>query len=294
MVTGAPSTWQDKPFGDFYVAHRDAVANYVRRRVDDIDSGDIVAQVFSVAWRRFAVVPAPPEDRLWLFGVARRMVADHRRSTLRRSKLHRRLAHEHQVAFFPPGSFELLQSQVQTAMGCLRPAEREVLQLVIWEELSHAEASARLGCSPNALEIRYRRARAQFRAAFVGQAGAAVGAPLATPAIAIRPDTGEKPRGGHMPRALITGITGQDGRYLAELLIGKGYQVHGMVEGPGQPQGQGGPGRGPRGRVDRRRPHGLVLADRSRRTGAAGRGVQPGRHQLREIVVQPTGADGER
>ena len=29
--------------------------------------------------------------------------------------------------------------------------------------------------------------------------------------------------------ALITGITGQDGGYLAELLLGKGYQVHGMV-----------------------------------------------------------------
>ena len=30
-------------------------------------------------------------------------------------------------------------------------------------------------------------------------------------------------------RALITGITGQDGSYLAELLLGKGYAVHGMV-----------------------------------------------------------------
>jgi GDPmannose 4,6-dehydratase len=32
-----------------------------------------------------------------------------------------------------------------------------------------------------------------------------------------------------MPTALITGITGQDGSYLAELLLGKGYQVVGMV-----------------------------------------------------------------
>jgi GDPmannose 4,6-dehydratase len=31
------------------------------------------------------------------------------------------------------------------------------------------------------------------------------------------------------PSALITGITGQDGSYLAELLLGKGYEVHGMV-----------------------------------------------------------------
>ncbi|MGN6252665.1 MAG: GDP-mannose 4,6-dehydratase [Marmoricola sp.] len=32
-----------------------------------------------------------------------------------------------------------------------------------------------------------------------------------------------------MRRAFITGITGQDGSYLAELLLGKGYEVHGLV-----------------------------------------------------------------
>src|SRR5437870_13801053 len=30
-------------------------------------------------------------------------------------------------------------------------------------------------------------------------------------------------------KALITGITGQDGSYLAEFLLGKGYEVHGLV-----------------------------------------------------------------
>lgn len=43
---------------------------------------------------------------------------------------------------------------------------------------------------------------------------------------------GVKPRGSKkspMKRALITGITGQDGSYLAELLIAKGYSVHGIV-----------------------------------------------------------------
>src|SRR2546429_6964326 len=32
-----------------------------------------------------------------------------------------------------------------------------------------------------------------------------------------------------MKRALITGITGQDGSYLTELLLGKGYEVHGLI-----------------------------------------------------------------
>lgn len=34
-----------------------------------------------------------------------------------------------------------------------------------------------------------------------------------------------------MKRALITGITGQDGAYLAEFLLGKGYEVHGIKRG---------------------------------------------------------------
>src|SRR5437016_2250189 len=32
-----------------------------------------------------------------------------------------------------------------------------------------------------------------------------------------------------MKRALITGITGQDGSYLAEFLLGKGYKVYGLT-----------------------------------------------------------------
>ena len=32
-----------------------------------------------------------------------------------------------------------------------------------------------------------------------------------------------------MKKAFITGVTGQDGSYLAEFLLNKGYQVHGLV-----------------------------------------------------------------
>ena len=39
-----------------------------------------------------------------------------------------------------------------------------------------------------------------------------------------------------MPTALITGITGQDGLYLAELLLEKGYDVHGLIRGQNNPR----------------------------------------------------------
>jgi GDPmannose 4,6-dehydratase len=40
-----------------------------------------------------------------------------------------------------------------------------------------------------------------------------------------------------MRRALITGITGQDGQHLAELLLGKGYHVAGLMKGQNNPRG---------------------------------------------------------
>ncbi|MBY4947163.1 GDP-mannose 4,6-dehydratase [Cupriavidus respiraculi] len=53
------------------------------------------------------------------------------------------------------------------------------------------------------------------------------------PAVDLQLDTGtgdsQQGRGGQRTkRALITGITGQDGAYLCELLLGKGYEVHGI------------------------------------------------------------------
>ena len=39
-----------------------------------------------------------------------------------------------------------------------------------------------------------------------------------------------------MTRALITGITGQDGLYLSELLIAKGYEVYGLIRGQNNPK----------------------------------------------------------
>jgi len=39
-----------------------------------------------------------------------------------------------------------------------------------------------------------------------------------------------------MPRALVTGITGQDGLYLSELLLAKGYEVYGLIRGQNNPK----------------------------------------------------------
>jgi GDPmannose 4,6-dehydratase len=41
-----------------------------------------------------------------------------------------------------------------------------------------------------------------------------------------------------VPRALITGITGQDGLYLSELLLDKGYDVYGLIRGQNNPKAE--------------------------------------------------------
>ena len=55
-----------------------------------------------------------------------------------------------------------------------------------------------------------------------------------------------------MKRALITGITGQDGRHLSQFLTAKGYQVFGLVRGQDNPKIGSRPDREPRTRGRRR------------------------------------------
>jgi RNA polymerase sigma-70 factor (ECF subfamily) len=163
MATAGPD-----PFEALYAAHFQQIAAYVRRRVPPEDADDVTAQVFTVAWRRLDSVPDPPQDRLWLFGVARNCVADAERAARRRRRLHDRLY----AAARPPGGtgwpdaqIDPRRDMVRAAISALRPGDREALLLVLWDGLSQAEAAAVLQCSPNAVEHRYRRARGAIRAA---------------------------------------------------------------------------------------------------------------------------------
>ena len=174
MIGPQASAGTSARFEAFYRGRYQEIAAYVRRRVGDDAADDVIANVFTVAWRRFGDVPGPPQDRPWLFAVARNTISDHNRAQRRRFRLGARLEADATFTACPvspqgPGhEYEL----VLAAMAALRPAEREALQLVLWEELSHAEAAAVLGCSVNAFELRYRRARNAVRAAVASVAPA--------------------------------------------------------------------------------------------------------------------------
>lgn len=146
-------------FETLYAARYQDIAGYVRRRVAEHDAEDVIANVFAVAWRRIDHVPAPPDDRLWLFAVARNSVADHDRSRRRWLRLGTRLAQDQSAPDLHPASSDPRCEPVLAAIAALRPAEREALRLVLWDGLTHSEAAALLDCSVNAFELRYRRAR---------------------------------------------------------------------------------------------------------------------------------------
>lgn len=154
-------------FERLYLAYYQQITGYVRRRMAPHEADDVVSQVFAVAWRRFEHVPAPPDDRLWLFGVARNSVTDHHRSERRRLRLHARLFQDVATAAPEPADAGPGYEPIRVAISRLRPKDREALQLVLWEELSHQQAAAVVGCSVNAFEVRYRRARNAVRDAVI-------------------------------------------------------------------------------------------------------------------------------
>ncbi len=147
--------------------YSDVWAFATRRLRAPHEVADIVAEVFTVAWRRFDAIPPPPQDRLWVFGVARRIVAGHRRGGMRQGRLLRRLASQERVAPPTPRADDSPSGDLLTALAGLRSSDREALLLVLWDGLSHAEAAEVLECSVNAVGIRVHRAKRRLRDALV-------------------------------------------------------------------------------------------------------------------------------
>ncbi|MFF5265115.1 RNA polymerase sigma factor [Actinomadura viridis] len=163
-------------FAAVYAATYKPLLGYALRRCDSPeDAADVVAETFTVAWRRAAEMPSGDEARLWLYGVARRVLANHRRGARRHATKTSALREE--LAAVPPPRD---RSDIAEVFGGLPDRDRELLSLVAWEGLSNAEIATVLGCSRNAVSIRLHRARKRFaralRAAGIDHPGTAASA----------------------------------------------------------------------------------------------------------------------
>jgi DNA-directed RNA polymerase specialized sigma24 family protein len=74
-------------FEELYAAHHASLLGYaLRRTANTDDAADVLAETFLAAWRRLDDVPPGPQARLWLYGTARRVLANQRRGELRGSR----------------------------------------------------------------------------------------------------------------------------------------------------------------------------------------------------------------
>jgi RNA polymerase sigma factor (sigma-70 family) len=109
------------------------------------DAADVVADTMLVAWRRLDDVPAGGDARPWLFGVARRALANSRRGVRRRDRLGERLRTElgQQVAAEHAAAVET-DLAVREVLARLDVDDREVLLLTTWEGLQPSEIAVAL------------------------------------------------------------------------------------------------------------------------------------------------------
>jgi RNA polymerase sigma factor (sigma-70 family) len=138
-------------------AYRPILGYVLRRCQDPDDAADVVAETFAIAWRRIDEIPPGDEARLWLYGVARRTLANKHRDETRRTALAVRLRAE--LTVWSENVVEDDPDGIRQAFMRLRPDDRELLSLISWEGLSCEEIAKVLGCSHGAVRLRLHRAR---------------------------------------------------------------------------------------------------------------------------------------
>ena len=148
-------------FRHLYDEHHRSVLAYFQRRLDTDAAYEATEDVFLVAWRKLDHIPDGDRSLAWLYSVARRVLANHRRSAARRHRLWGRLASEPLAPSDSPEPIVVRKEEHQevlTALARLSDKDQELLRLAIWEELPHADIGILLGCSVGAVDVRLHRA----------------------------------------------------------------------------------------------------------------------------------------
>jgi RNA polymerase sigma factor (sigma-70 family) len=154
-------TEAERRFAAAYQQHYRAVLAYFLRRMGTpADAADAAAESFAIAWRR--VDDLPPEESLpWLYGIARRVLANQRRGERRRTLLHQRLRELPATAAHDGDDVAVALAE---ALGCLSTDDRELLILTAWEGLPPREIAQVLHVPAAVVSVRLHRAKRRLRA----------------------------------------------------------------------------------------------------------------------------------
>jgi RNA polymerase sigma factor (sigma-70 family) len=154
-------------FDALFAAYSSDIVAYCGWRAGSAsDAEDAVAEVFLTAWRRLDELSEGDATRVWLYATARRVMANQRRSSRRRSALHERLALDAASGTQAPPPADAEGALVHETLRCLGPGDREVLLLAEWEGLSPAQIAAVVGCLTVTARGRLHRARRRFRTVY--------------------------------------------------------------------------------------------------------------------------------
>jgi RNA polymerase sigma factor (sigma-70 family) len=150
------------------------IARYcARRTTSPEDAEDAATEVFATAWRRLSDMPREPDDRLWLFGIARGVLANTRRAERRRTRLALRLSADPPPPPAPPASAGSEAATIARALAAVPASDRELLLLAGWEGLMPAEIARVLDRPAPLVSQRLSRARRRFAAALAREQGGA-------------------------------------------------------------------------------------------------------------------------
>ena len=126
----------------YRLCYQDLLGFALRRTDRPEAAADVVADTFVVAWRRIDQIPSD-HPRAWLFGVARNVLYAHRRREAARAPT----APDPEDDVWGAADARLdaaaLAPAMRAALGDLTAAERELLLLVAWEQLTPTEAAHR-------------------------------------------------------------------------------------------------------------------------------------------------------
>jgi RNA polymerase sigma-70 factor (ECF subfamily) len=131
---------------------------YLLRRAPVAEAEDLLSETLLVIWRRLEAVPAAA-PLPWCYGVARRTLANYRRSTARRRRLVERMSSQPERFVDDTDTSDIEDPEMFAAFHRLPDEDRELLRLWAWEVLEPREIAVVLETTPNAVSLHLKRAK---------------------------------------------------------------------------------------------------------------------------------------
>jgi RNA polymerase sigma factor (sigma-70 family) len=161
-------------FAGLFDRHHGELYRYLRRRVGPSLAADIAAETFLTAFaRRDRYRPDGQSVRPWLYGIAHNLLRNHSRSERRQWLAYARHGEVPDVDQSAADAFGNADSRADAAaaaarigpvMAGLAPADRDVLLLFAWADMSYADIASALQIPVGTVRSRLNRARRQLRA----------------------------------------------------------------------------------------------------------------------------------